>query len=56
MSHHLDLLAGDVVGVSCMPAAGVPYGARVDLLVERLGKLTGRPVEGPEITGWRRRR
>jgi hypothetical protein len=54
-SHSQELRAGDLIGVSCMPSAGVPYGATVDVLIERLGKLTGCPVEGPELTGWRRR-
>jgi 2-keto-4-pentenoate hydratase/2-oxohepta-3-ene-1,7-dioic acid hydratase in catechol pathway len=39
------LRAGDVIGVACTGAArGVPCGVAVELGVERLGRLVGRPV------------
>jgi hypothetical protein len=30
-----------------------PYGARVDFAIERIGKLSGKPVRGPEPAAWR---
>lgn len=54
VSHRLELRAGDLIGATCMRGGGVPYGAAVELLIERLGKLTGYAAEGPAITFWRR--
>jgi hypothetical protein len=48
-SRYLDLRAGDVVvlAVPLTPRAPVDYGAPVELLIERLGKLVGSAVRGP---------
>jgi hypothetical protein len=54
VSHRLELRAGDLVGVTCMRGQGVPYGATVELLIERLGKLTGCAAQGPPATRWKR--
>jgi 2-keto-4-pentenoate hydratase/2-oxohepta-3-ene-1,7-dioic acid hydratase in catechol pathway len=54
VSHRLQLRAGDLLAVTCMRGRGVPYGATVELLIERLGKLTGCAVRGPKLTGWKR--
>jgi 2-keto-4-pentenoate hydratase/2-oxohepta-3-ene-1,7-dioic acid hydratase in catechol pathway len=55
VSHRLDLQAGDLIGATCIAGVGVAYGAMVELLIERLGKLAGRPVESPVSTRWRRK-
>ncbi len=49
VSRWIELRAGDVVGAGCVVGGRgeVPFGATVDLLVERVGKLTGRPVRRP---------
>jgi hypothetical protein len=46
LSRSLDLRAGDVVGLGTLRGGRieVPFGETVELLVERLGKLSGRPV------------
>jgi Fumarylacetoacetate (FAA) hydrolase family len=46
VSRWIDLRAGDVIGAGCVRGGRgeAPFGAAVDLLVERLGKLSGRPV------------
>lgn len=60
VSNHIELNAGDVI--SAPPVAGgsaasqgraLAYGTSVELTVERLGKLAGRPVRGPEPVAWR---
>jgi 2-keto-4-pentenoate hydratase/2-oxohepta-3-ene-1,7-dioic acid hydratase in catechol pathway len=60
VSAHIELHAGDVIGAplalgASFTASGkkLPYNTRVDLTIERLGKLTGRPVRGPEPAAWR---
>jgi hypothetical protein len=44
LSRWIDLRGGDVIGLGCVRGGSgpAPGGATVDLLVERLGKLTGR--------------
>ncbi|APR85397.1 Fumarylacetoacetate hydrolase family protein [Minicystis rosea] len=46
LSRWIDLRSGDVVGLGCIEGGdgAAPAGASIELLVERLGKLTGRPV------------
>jgi 2-keto-4-pentenoate hydratase/2-oxohepta-3-ene-1,7-dioic acid hydratase in catechol pathway len=45
LSHALDLRAGDLIGAGLdLARAEVPRGIKADLLVERLGRLTGRPT------------
>src|SRR5262249_54832242 len=53
LSQWMTLRAGDVIGAGRVRGGRleVPNGARTDLLVERLGKLTGRPVRGPAVLG-----
>lgn len=49
VSRWIDLRAGDVIGLGCVRGGtglAPRYGSTVELLVERLGKLTGRPVRG----------
>jgi hypothetical protein len=55
-SQHVELRAGDVVTLAIprTPSVPVAYGAPVELLIERLGKLVGTAVRGPAITDWRR--
>jgi 2-keto-4-pentenoate hydratase/2-oxohepta-3-ene-1,7-dioic acid hydratase in catechol pathway len=55
VSEHIELCAGDVIGAGCVllgsaAAHGrrVSYGSTIELTIERLGRLTGRPVRGPE--------
>ncbi|WP_437777496.1 fumarylacetoacetate hydrolase family protein [Sorangium sp. So ce1097] len=59
ISNQIELRAGDVVGTGRVfgGSAGrrVPYGARVELMIERIGRLTGKPVRGPAPLPWRRR-
>lgn len=55
VSHRFDLRAGDLIGATCIPGTGVRHGVTVELLIERLGKLTGCPIKGPESMSWRRR-
>lgn len=61
ISQHLPLRAGDVIGVglgregsAADAGASVRYGARVELAVEKLGRLSGRPTVGPAPRAWRR--
>ncbi len=57
VSQYVELRAGDVIGVPCSRrdgAAPIAYGASVELLIERLGKLVGRPARGPAGAAWRR--
>lgn len=61
LSGHLELRAGDVIGAGCVAggsatAAGqeLRYGCAVELVIERVGKLLGRPVRGPDPVAWRR--
>lgn len=62
ISHHAPLRAGDVIGALPLrsgsiddrdPILRVPFGARVELAVERIGRLAGRPARGPEMRAWR---
>lgn len=55
-SQHMELRAGDVVtlAVPRTPCEPVVYGAPVDLLIERLGKLVGSAVRSPALPEWRR--
>jgi hypothetical protein len=55
-SQHVELHAGDVVtlAVPLTLRNPVAYGAPVELLIERLGKLVGTAVRGPAIADWRR--
>jgi 2-keto-4-pentenoate hydratase/2-oxohepta-3-ene-1,7-dioic acid hydratase in catechol pathway len=69
VSAHIELHAGDVIGASLASGAsgasgassasftasgrGLAYNTPVDLTIERIGKLTGRPVRGPEPAAWR---
>lgn len=59
-SDRIDLAAGDVIGAGCVTGGSfagrkwrLPYGTPVELTVERLGKLLGRPVRGPEPAAWK---
>lgn len=66
ISHHTPLQAGDVIAVATVataPAsatttasavATVAFGARVEVAMERLGRLAGRAVLGPDLRDWRR--
>jgi hypothetical protein len=61
ISHHLPLQAGDVIGAGRVrggsasdAGAKLTAGMRVDFAIERLGRLCGRPVDGPEPRAWRR--
>ncbi|WP_437315339.1 fumarylacetoacetate hydrolase family protein [Sorangium sp. So ce385] len=58
ISNHIELRAGDVVGAGRVfgGSAGqpVPYGATVELMIERIGRLSGKPVRGPAPSPWRR--
>jgi hypothetical protein len=54
VSQRIPLRAGDVIGAgrviggsASSSGDALPFEATVDLLVERLGKLSGRPVRGP---------
>ncbi|WP_437966097.1 fumarylacetoacetate hydrolase family protein [Sorangium sp. So ce260] len=59
LSNHVELRAGDVVGAGRVfggrSSHHVPYGASVELMIERIGRLTGKPVRGPAPLPWRRR-
>jgi 2-keto-4-pentenoate hydratase/2-oxohepta-3-ene-1,7-dioic acid hydratase in catechol pathway len=51
VSRWIELRGGDVIGAGCVragtgAASGAPptWGARVELVVERMGKLEGRPL------------
>lgn len=62
VSDHIELCAGDVVtsspieGGSCAShGRALSYGSVVELTVERIGRLVGRPVRGPEPAEWRER-
>jgi hypothetical protein len=50
VSRWIDLRAGDVIGAGCLCGGRgeAPFGAAVELHVERLGKLSGRPVRRGE--------
>jgi hypothetical protein len=54
-SQHVELRAGDVVTLAAprTPREPVVYGAPVDLLIERLGKLVGSAVRSPARADWR---
>jgi hypothetical protein len=57
-SHHVTLAPGDVIGGPPLgaPLAPLAYGALVEASVERLGKLAGRPMRGPEPPPFRKAR
>ncbi|MFT3775530.1 MAG: fumarylacetoacetate hydrolase family protein [Minicystis sp.] len=48
LSRWIDLRSGDVIGLGALHGGcgAAPHGSTIDLLIERLGKLTGRPVRG----------
>jgi hypothetical protein len=50
------LHAGDIVTLATplAPLDPVAYGAPIELLIERLGKLAGTAVRGPALADWRR--
>lgn len=55
-SHHLQLRAGDVIRIARVRAPHAPrvaFGTRVDVAVEKLARLSGRPSRGPEMRAWR---
>lgn len=61
VNDRVELRAGDVISAGCVTGgsavcSGKPlaYGSTVELMIERLGRLTGRPVRGPEQVPWRR--
>jgi 2-keto-4-pentenoate hydratase/2-oxohepta-3-ene-1,7-dioic acid hydratase in catechol pathway len=61
ISHHVPLLAGDVIGAGRIrggsasdAGATLSFGMRVELAIERIGRLAGRSVEGPSPRAWRR--
>lgn len=60
ISHQIPLSAGDVIGSARVPGAcagdaGVKLAscARIDFTIERVGRLTGRLVPGPDLGPWR---
>lgn len=60
ISHQIPLVAGDVIRAARVPGARLPEpgakltsGARVELIIERIGRLAGRLALGPEIGAWR---
>jgi hypothetical protein len=62
VNDQVELRAGDVIGAGRIiggSAASIgkrlAYGSTVDLVIERLGRLTGKPVRGPAPVPWRRR-
>jgi 2-keto-4-pentenoate hydratase/2-oxohepta-3-ene-1,7-dioic acid hydratase in catechol pathway len=62
VSDQVELRAGDIIGAGRVTggsaaSAGqrLAYGSNVELMIERLGKLAGKPVRGPEPVPWRRR-
>jgi 2-keto-4-pentenoate hydratase/2-oxohepta-3-ene-1,7-dioic acid hydratase in catechol pathway len=61
VSDSIELRAGDVIGAPCVSGGSaaqhgrkLSYGSPVELTVERVGKLAGRPVRGPEPVAWQR--
>jgi 2-keto-4-pentenoate hydratase/2-oxohepta-3-ene-1,7-dioic acid hydratase in catechol pathway len=62
ISNHVALRAGDVIGAGRVVGGSaacvgkrLTYGSTVELVIERVGKLSGRPVRGPAPVPWRRR-
>jgi 2-keto-4-pentenoate hydratase/2-oxohepta-3-ene-1,7-dioic acid hydratase in catechol pathway len=59
ISNHIELRAGDVIGAGRVFGGSadqrVPYGACVEVMIERIGRMTGKPVRGPAPLPWRRR-
>ena len=53
VSEQVELMAGDVVAVGPLASRPVAYGTHVEVWIERLGRLAGRAVRGPEPVGWR---
>jgi hypothetical protein len=55
-SQLVELHAGDVVTLATPlgPLDPLAYGAPIELLIERLGKLSGVAVRGPALAPWRR--
>jgi 2-keto-4-pentenoate hydratase/2-oxohepta-3-ene-1,7-dioic acid hydratase in catechol pathway len=60
VSDHIELRAGDVIGAPCVAGGSyashgqrLAYDRVVELTIERIGKLSGRPVRGPEPLQWR---
>ncbi|MFO0591311.1 MAG: fumarylacetoacetate hydrolase family protein [Polyangiaceae bacterium] len=56
-SHVVPLRAGDLIRVARVHtplASRVAFGARVEVAVERLGRLAGKASIGPEMRGWRK--
>jgi len=57
VSHHAPLRAGDLIRIARVHVHSAPraaFGSRVDVAVERLGRLTGKTCRGPWMEGWRR--
>jgi 2-keto-4-pentenoate hydratase/2-oxohepta-3-ene-1,7-dioic acid hydratase in catechol pathway len=59
-SDHIELRAGDIIGASRVSGGSaedhgraLSYGSTVELTIERIGKLVGRPMRGPEPVEWR---
>ncbi len=58
ISNHIELRAGDVTERAAFGGSAdqrVPYGASVELLIERIGRMISKPVCGPAPLPWRRR-
>ncbi len=55
-SDHVTLAPGDVIAGPPLGTPGAPlaYGARVEAAIDRLGKLAGRPMRGPEPPPFRK--
>lgn len=60
VSEYVELRAGDVIGAGCVASGSattagraLTYGTTVELVIERVGKLGGRPVRGPQPVAWR---
>jgi 2-keto-4-pentenoate hydratase/2-oxohepta-3-ene-1,7-dioic acid hydratase in catechol pathway len=63
VSDRIELRAGDLIGAGLVAGGSaatsgkrLEYGATVELAIERIGKLAGKPVRGPEPISWRRQR
>lgn len=59
-SNHIELRAGDIIGAPPIFSAnlatqegGAGYDSTVELAIERLGKLRGVPIRGPELSAWK---
>jgi 2-keto-4-pentenoate hydratase/2-oxohepta-3-ene-1,7-dioic acid hydratase in catechol pathway len=61
VSEHVELHAGDVIGAGCLGSGSaraqgrrIEYGQSVEIAIDRLGRVGGRPLRGPDAVDWRR--